>query len=101
MAALTLKNVGGVFVCLMCGMALAVIQSCLEFVWAVRQQAAEENVRLHFRHFTFLLRNVFIQAQIEQMTLHLRGGRTSTSRSNVLGSYALVDDSPGKCFRMR
>ncbi|XP_043241156.1 glutamate receptor ionotropic, kainate 2-like isoform X2 [Amphibalanus amphitrite] len=43
-AALTLKNVGGVFVCLMCGMALAVIQSCLEFIWAVRQQAAEENV---------------------------------------------------------
>ena len=44
-AALTLKNVGGVFVCLMCGMALAVIQSCLEFIWTVRQQAAEENVR--------------------------------------------------------
>ncbi|XP_037081492.1 LOW QUALITY PROTEIN: glutamate receptor ionotropic, kainate 2-like [Pollicipes pollicipes] len=43
-SALTLKNVGGVFVCLMCGVALAVVQSCLEFIWAVRNQAAEENV---------------------------------------------------------
>ena len=40
--------VGGIFVVLLCGLALAVMVACAEFVWKSRQNAREDRVSSEF-----------------------------------------------------
>jgi len=58
---LGVDSIGGVFVVLLCGLAVAVLIAIAEFCWNSKKSAAYENVRIIIFYFYFLLDKALLE----------------------------------------